>query len=127
MGACYQLSLRILVRIFEYFGSQKSSIIHHPHVWSLLDTFWYIYFVIAFCRTFPPLTSKLCWLYSVPFAQYLLSSYPPDLPFFSLFLFTIIATIPFSLALAPFLPFCCVIIVYIFIEMARLFWTSAVD
>ena len=55
---------------------------HHSHVCSFLDTICYIclWLLCVGCRTFPPLTSKLCWLYSVPLVI-ILSSYLPHLPF----------------------------------------------
>ena len=71
-----------------------------------LDTIWYIclWLLCVGCSIFPPLTSKLCWLYSVPLFS-ILSSYLPHLPFSRHFLFAIVTSVPFSLVLVPFLPF----------------------
>ena len=55
---------------------------HHSHVCSFLNTVCYIclWLLCVGCSTFPPLTSKFCWLYSVPLVI-ILSSYLPHLPF----------------------------------------------
>ena len=108
MGACYQSSSRILVWNFEFFGSKDHHLSHHhSHVCSFLDTFWYICFVIAFCRLqyIPNFNcSKFYWLYSVPLVS-IFSSYLPHLSFSLPFLITIIFSVPFSLVLVRILPF----------------------
>ena len=108
MGACYQSYSRILVWNFEFFGRTDHHLSHHhSHVCSFLDTFWYICFVIAFCRLqyIPNFNcSKFYRLYSVPLVS-IFSSYLPHLSFFLPFLFTIIVSVPFSLVLARILLF----------------------
>ena len=93
--------------------------------WIHFGTF-VLWLLCAGCSTFPPLTSKLYWLYSVPLVS-ILSSYLPHLTFSSLFLFTTIASVPFSLFLVPFLSFMLRQHCLRFYQMARLFWTSVAD
>ena len=70
------------LRFWVIFSQEYHLSHHHSHVCSFLDTICYIclWLLCVGCRTFPPLTSKLCWLYSVPLVI-ILSSYLPHLPF----------------------------------------------
>ena len=109
-----QMHGSMLSVVFKNFSMEFSVIWKLENIMSVIiihmsavffDTIWYIclWLLCVGCSTFPPLTSKLYWLYSVPLVS-ILSSYLPHLPFSSPFLFTITASVPFLLVLVPFLP-----------------------
>ena len=88
-GSRLSVSSRILVSNFEYHGSQKLSVIIVDMTavvfWKHFGTFA-LWLLCAGCSTFPPLTSKLCWLYSVSLVSiYSVLTYHSYIPFSSSF------------------------------------------